>query len=171
MDMKNRLAPFYFVIVLFLFPYRGNSQEKFDVSVGLAIPEGYNLGVKYNYQTNRSLDFYYGQSIPFERDEKWRTFSINHAFYFGKINSKTNEKLWSVNTGFLYGISNDSDAKIHNGLLNLFFARELVIRPNIYIEPKLGGSYLLFYDVTRGFINGYIIRLIPNFGLSLGFKI
>lgn len=79
--------------------------------------------------------------------------------------------MWSVNTGFLYGISSDSDAKIHNGLLNLYFARELVIHPKIYIEPKLGGSYLLFYDVTRGLINGYVIRLIPNFGLSLGFKI
>ena len=171
MDMKNRLTPFCFILAFFLFPFQSIAQEKVDVLAGLAIPEGYKIGFKYEYKANRSLDFYYGQSVPFERDEKWRTFSINHAFYFGKINSKTNQKLWSVNTGFLYGISNDSDAKIHNGLLNLYFAREIVLSPGFYIEPKLGASYLLFYDVTRGFINGYVIRLIPNFGLSLGFKI
>lgn len=171
MDIKNRLTLFCCVLVLFIFSLHGNSQEKFDVLIGISIPEGYKLGFKYNYQANRSLDFYYGQSVPFEQDGKWNSFSINHSFYFGKINSKTNEKLWSVNTGFLYGISNDSNAKIHNGLLNLYFAREIVLRPKVYIEPKLGGSYLLFYDVARGFINGYIIRLIPNFGLSLGFKI
>lgn len=171
MNMKNWLTPFCFILILSLFPLNGNSQAKFDVSVGLAIPEGYNLGVKYKYKTNRSVNFYYGQSVPFEKDGKWNSFSINHAIYFGKINSKTNEKLWSVNTGFLYGISNDSDAKIHNGFLNLYFAREIVLSPGFYIEPKLGASYLLFYDVTRGFINGYIIRIIPNFGLSLGFKI
>ena len=171
MDMKNRLTPFCFILAFFLFPFQSIAQEKVDVLAGLAIPEGYKIGFKYEYKANRSLDFYYGQSVPFERDEKWRTFSINHAFYFGKINSKTNQKLWSVNTGFLYGISNDSDAKIHNGLLNLYFAREIALSPGFYIEPKLGASYLLFYDVTRGFINGYVIRLIPNFGLSLGFKI
>lgn len=93
MDMKNRLTPFSCVLVLFIFSLHGNSQEKFDVTIGLAIPGGYKLGFKYNYQTNRSLDFYYGQSVPFEHDGKWNSFSINHAFYFGKINSTTNEKL------------------------------------------------------------------------------
>jgi len=171
MVMKNRLTPVYIVLLLFLLPFKSNSQEKFDVSIGLAIPEGYNLGFKYNYETNRRLDFYYGQSVPFERNTKWSSFSINHAFYFGKINPKVNEKLWSVNTGFLYGISNDNDARIQNGFLNLYFAREILIFPKIYIEPKLGSSYLLFYDVSRGFINGYVIRFIPNFGLSLGLKI
>lgn len=169
--MKNLLVPIFIVLGFLLLPIKSYSQEKFDISIGLAIPEGYNIGFKFNYKINRRLDFYYGQSVPFERNTKWRSFSINHAFCFGKINPKANEKLWSVNTGFLYGISNDNDAKIRNGFLNLYFAREIIIFPKIYIEPKLGSSYLLFYDVSRGFINGYVIRFIPNFGLSLGLKI
>lgn len=169
--MKNLLVPVFIILALFLLPIKSYSQEKFDISIGLAIPEGYNIGFKLNYKIYRRFDFYYGQSVPFERNTKWRSFSINHAFCFGKINPKANEKLWSVNTGFLFGISNDKDAKIRNGFLNLYFAREIIIFPKIYIEPKLGSSYLLFYDVSRGFINGYVIRFIPNFGLSLGLKI
>lgn len=169
--MQNRLPPFYLLLLIFLLPIKSYSQEKYDVSIGATIPEGYNIGFKYNYKTDRRLDFYFGHKIPFEYYSKWNTFTVNHAFYFGKIKSKANGKLWTVNTGFLYGIYSDNQIGTHNGYVNLYFAREIIISPKIYLEPKLGGSYMLFYNVSRGTLNGYIIRIAPNFGLNLGFKI
>ena len=163
-----------FPIIAFLFltiPTESFTQEKWIVSAGISIPEGYSLGIRYKYKINKRLDFFYGNSVPFAAGNNWNSFSINHAFYIGKLNAKQNQKLWSINTGFLLGLTNERNSQNVNGFVNLYFAREIPISKRMFIEPKLGVSYLLFYRVNKGIINGYVIRIIPNIGLNLGIKL
>ena len=168
--MKKLILPITTLLFLTI-PAESFTQEKWNVSAGISIPEGYNLGIRYKYKIDKRLDFFYGNSVPFDADNNWNYFSINHAIYFGKLNAKQNQKLWSINTGFLLGLTNERNSQNVNGFVNLYFAREIPNSKRMFIEPKLGASYLLFYRVNKGIINGYVIRIIPNFGLNLGIKL
>lgn len=169
--MVKSIPSLFIVLVLISTSLSTVAQEKLNYSLGFSFPEGYNLGIRYKYKVDKRIDFFYGFSQPFDTRTNWNSFSLNHAFYFGKLKQITNHKLWTINTGFTYATTNLPDYKDDNGFINLYFAREISITKNVFIEPKLGCSYLLFYNIYEGMINGYVIRFIPNFGLNLGLKI
>lgn len=169
--MRQLLIPALLVLLFPGFSFSSFAQKKLNLSAGFSFPEGYNLGSRFEYKTNKRIDFFYGFSQPFEKETNWNSFSLNHASYFGKVRQKTRHKPWTINTGFTYAKTNLPDYRADNGFINLYFAREISITKNVFIEPKLGCSYLLFYNIYEGMINGYVIRFIPNFGLNLGFRI
>lgn len=148
-------------------------QKDIDLVIGVSIPELYHCGIRYHYIPNARLDFNFGSD--FENDENGRLYSatLNHAYYFGKINSKVNKKLWSFNSGVSFLIEKNIYRKITIACLNLFLAREFAITKNIFIQPELGASYFLFEHSSDVYYysSGYRIRLIPKFGLNLLLRI
>lgn len=174
--MKNKIQILITAILLLLTGFAKAQGEKINVDlvIGASTPELYHLGVRLHYIPNARLDLNFGSD--FNNDDNGRLYSatINHAIYFGKVNPRTDTKLWSFNTGFSFLVEETILQKSTAGYVNIFFAREFRITKKLYIQPELGASYFLFEQfVNQDNIatNGYRIRLIPKFGLNLIIKI
>jgi hypothetical protein len=174
--MKNN-SKFLILVVLILSSGLAKSQVNkvgVDLVIGASVPELYHFGARIHYLPNARLDFNLGSD--FKNDENGRIYSatLNHAIYFGKVNPRTDTKLWSFNSGFTFLVEKSIHEKSTAAYLNLFFAREFRISKKIYIQPELGASYFLFEHIVNEdnmVLTGSRTVLIPKFGLNLIMKI
>jgi hypothetical protein len=176
LEMKNKIQILITAILLLLTGFAKAQGEKIniDLVIGTSIPELYHLGVRIHYIPNARLDFNFGSD--FINDDNGRLYeaTINHAIYFGKVNPRTDTKLWSINSGFSFLVEETVLLKSTAGYLNLFFARELRITKKLYIQPEAGASYFLFEQLVNQdniATKGYRTRIVPKFGLNLIIKI
>lgn len=172
----KKLFQFILIGLLLLLAGLAQAQEKtenIDLVVGVSVPELYHGGIRYHYNRNARLDFNFGNNFENQDNDRLYAYTLNHAYYFGKINEKTSQKSWSVNTGFSLLTEKDEFDKLTHGIFNLYLAKEFSISKKLFIQPELGASYLLFeHSSDPGyFSSGYQIRLIPKFGLNLFLKI
>jgi len=174
--MKDKIPILILAFILFLANSSYAQQKKLDTDlvIGASIPELYHIGIRFHYIPNARIDFNFGSDFKHDANGILYAVTFNHAYYVGKVDSKVNQKLWSINSGFSFLVEANDLQKSTVGYLNLFLAREFPISKKIFIQPELGASYFLFEDIinTEDVItNGYRVKLIPKFGLNLIVKI
>ena len=174
--LKDNLKLFILSILLLVTGFTYGQEKKLDADfvVGASVPELYHLGIRLHYMPNGRIDLNFGSD--FNNDENGILYSatINHAIYFGKVNPRTDTKLWSFNSGLSFLVEQTILLKSTASYLNLFFARELRITKKLYIQPELGASYFLFeefVDKDNITTKGYRTRIIPKLGLNLIVKL
>lgn len=172
----KKFALFILTGLLLLLAVLVQAQEttkNIDLVAGVSVPELYHGGIRYHYNPNARLDFNFGTNFENRDNDRLYSYTLNHAYYFGKINEKTSQKSWSVNTGFSLLTEKDKYDKLTHAIFNLYLAKEFPITKKLFIQPELGASYLLFEHSSDPdyFSSGYQIRLIPKFGLNLILKI
>jgi len=154
--------------------YAQQQKIETDLVIGTSMPEQYHMGIRIHYIPNARLDFIFGSDLNDDYNGTLYAATVNHAFYFGKVNSKINRELWSVNTGVSFLLEQTVQLKSTSGYLNLFFARELPITKRIFIQPEFGASYFLFEEIVNQdnfAIKGHRIRITPKYGLNLIVKL
>jgi hypothetical protein len=174
--MKSNLQILILPLLLLLTGFAHAQEEKLDIDlvIGASMPEQYHCGIGFHYIPNARIDFNFGSD--FKNDDNGRLYevTINHAYYFGKVNPEVNKKSWSINSGFSLLIEKVPQEKSTAAYVNLFFAQELPITKKIFIQPEFGASYFLFEQIVNQdniVISGYRTRIIPKLGLSLIMKI
>ena len=169
-----KLKLFYLIITTLMFlPFCLVSQENFKLETGFTLPEGYIIGVKYQYFSDLRIDFRYGTDFQFFDDDIYHSFVLNHAFYFGNTNNKIKHKLWTFNSGitFLYFNNNRKEGVVLR--MSIYFAREFPITKRLFIQSELGVSYRV-YDNRKIKDYEHIVNyysLAPKLGLNLILKI
>ncbi len=151
------------------------AQKKFYLETGVGIPEGYNVGVGYQYASFGGFDFKYGSDLKAFDNEGFYLLTLTHDFYFGKVRENVDRRLWSFNIGFTTEFINNSHKEGYEMFLTGYFAREFVITKKVLIEPGLG----VFQRVNRRieikdrYIVGDVILLpvYPKFVISLIYDI
>ncbi len=152
-------------------PLVSKSQERFSFSTGVTIPEGFSVGIGYHYSPKARVDLQFGNDLQFADSKQYFFTGFNHALYFGKINKKAGRNLWTANTGVTFLYSNSSHREASAQLLKVFFAREIPLTKNIFIEPQLGINYLLHENskIKDGMYEGYLLRFLPVAGVNIIF--
>ncbi len=161
-----------FICCLFwLLPLISNSQERFNFSTGVAIPEGFSVGTRFHYSLKARIDLQIGNDLQFTDGKQYIFTGLNHAIYFGKVNEKAGRNLWTANTGITFLYSNSSHREASAQLLKVFLAREIPVTKHIFIEPQLGVNYLLHENskIKDGMYEGYLLRLLPVAGVNVVF--
>jgi hypothetical protein len=163
------------LLTLLIISISSFAQKKFYLETGVGIPEGYHVGVGYQYATFGGFDFKYGSDLkPFDSNG-FHLLTITHALYFGKIRENVERKLWSFNIGFTTYFANNSHVEGYEMLLSGYFAREFVITRKFLVQPGLGVFQRVNNQLENkdGHIDGDVILLpvYPKFNLSLIFDV
>lgn len=171
--MKSKFKYLVCTAIMILIHFFVHSQEKLDLSIGFTFPEGFYTGVRYHYAPDNRIDFRIGSDLKFTDGKQYGFLMLNHAFYFGKINQKIEQKCWSFNTGILFSHSDNNHKETSSGILKSFIARDFAVSNKIIVQPELGVNYLLFNNsrIKDGFYEGYIIRFFPMGGVNLIFRL
>lgn len=167
------------LLLLSEFTYAQEKKLDIDLVIGASMPELYHCGIRFHYIPNARLDFNFGSDFNNNYNGTLDALTINHAYYFGKVNStgyrKTfNKKLWSINLGVSFLVEQTNFEKSTASYLNLFFAREIPITKKLFFQPEFGASYFLFeHKVIEGDIVtvGHRTLISPKFGINLFLKI
>jgi hypothetical protein len=173
--MKNSLQ-ILFLAFIFSLTGHANAQEnknKIDLVAGASIPELYHIGVRFHYIPNARIDLNLGSDFYTGENGRLDVVTLNHGYYFGKVNAKANQKTWSVNTGFSFLMEKNTDGGPMSMYFNLFFAKEFPITGKLFIQPELGACYFLFtHSSDPDYVSlDYHMQLVPKFGLNLFFRI
>lgn len=166
--------PVLTILSCLTFQLKGQEKHKsYDVEIGVSVPELYHAGLGYNYNDRGKIEFKLGVDFGTFDDETLKALTLNHSWYFGKLNSMVNKATWSLNTGGTMMVEKYEEESSYVFYLNLYVCKDLPISRKFFVRPELGASYFLCEKSAPNveFNEGYRIRLIPKFGLSLFYKI
>ncbi len=170
------MKPSFFTVIIIFFLFQSTfstareKSGKLDLSAGYSIPEICHFGLRYNYQPTRRIDFRLGTNLL---PDDYYSATLNHAWYFGKLNEKSGQKHWTVNSAVTASYRSNHHREGYLSYFSLFFAREFMLSKKWFIQPEAGASHLISDNtkIMDGLYEGYTIRVTPRFGVSMILKL
>jgi hypothetical protein len=129
------------ILVLLLFNSVDNKAQiirtRLDFVGGLAYPEFFHMGLRYQYSDVGQIGFFYGGDMGI-KPTIIRTWTGDHLFHFGKHSYSTNRLVWYARQGFTYAVHTTNDFIYKYSYIDLSLGREFSISEWLGFNADMG---------------------------------
>jgi hypothetical protein len=150
------------------------AQEKFNVSLGVGVPEFIHIGGRYQIrQTQLGL----GMGLIPSTDESLISFTADAYYHFAGTSSLAKRKLWFARTGLVF-IRDDHEQAVDDFLyLNLRLGRDINLTQKFGLAIDAGAIFQLMKESRdknppgTGWDFDFNFPVLPAFGIGAFYRI
>jgi hypothetical protein len=146
------------------------AQEKFNVSLGVGVPEFFYVGGRYQIrQTQLGL----GMGLINAPELSLISFTADAYYHFAGTSSLAQRKLWFARTG-LFFIRDDNEHAVNDLLyLNLRLGRDINLTRKFGLAVDAGAIFLILRETHKKNPRGwnFVFPVLPAFGIGAYYRI